>query len=302
MIPARSPVRGARWRKRLRAAFTERLPLKATALFLAVVLWVITSTREEAEELLPVRFAPALDDANVLTGDPPEVRALVRGLGREVLKLHQTPPVIRRTIAGDLPDTVTIDLRAADVDLPPGVDARVLDLRPRTITLTFKPFVSKQVPVRSGFLITPDADGRVAAALDFTPDSVTVIGRRRGVARVRSLRTVADTLPALEGVTHVIRLDTAGLRALGVRARPDVVRVRVTRLAQAEDAFGEAEPERPAVVRRPAAVPPAAVPPVPVPPADSTRRDSTQPPAARDTSVPAPAAPARDTAPHRRRP
>src|SRR5688572_16837637 len=120
------------WRRRIRTALTERLALKGTAIFLALALWVVTSTREETEELVPVRFAPELDRALVLRGRPPEVRALVRGLGREVLKLRQDPPVIRRTIAGDLPDTVTLELRAGDVDLPPGIDARVLGVPPRT--------------------------------------------------------------------------------------------------------------------------------------------------------------------------
>lgn len=232
------------WRHRLRAAFTERLPQKGTALLLALALWVIVSTREETEESVPVRFAPDLDRALVLADEPPIIRARVRGLGREVLKLSQTPPVIRRAIAGDLPDTVQLDLRASDVDLPPGVDARVLDVRPRTVTLVFRPYVSRAVPVRPGVVVTPDASGRVAAALYVYPDSVTLVGRRRGVARVTALRTIEDTLPSVEGATRVVAIDTVGLGRLGVRVRPALVRVRVQRLAPAASAAVEAAPPR----------------------------------------------------------
>jgi hypothetical protein len=239
--------RAVRWRHRIRAAFTERLGLKATAVFLALVLWVITSTREETEELLPVRFAPALDGSLVLQGEPPRVMALVRGLGREVLKLRQTPPVIRRTIAGDLPDTLTLELRTSDIDLPPGIDARVLDVRPRVVTLNFQPLVARTVPVRSALLVSPDSLGRVAAAIYFQPESVRVSGQRRGVARIHSLRTLPETLPSREGVTHIVPLDTAGLQALGVRVRPATVRVRVARLARRDSAFGDAQPSIPRV-------------------------------------------------------
>ena len=235
-VPPRAAVP---WRHRARAAMSERLALKGTALFLAVVLWVITSTREETEELVPVRFAPVMDQSLVLRDRPPAVMVLVRGLGREILKLRQTPPVIRRTIAGELPDTLPLELRPSDVDLPPGVDARVLDVRPRTILLAFRPIVSRYVPVRSALLVHPDSLGRIPVGFYFHPESVRVAGRRRGVQRVAVVRTVPDTLPARLGVTHTVALDTIGLRELGVQVRPTTVRVRVARLATADSADGE---------------------------------------------------------------
>jgi hypothetical protein len=219
----------------------------------------------------------------------------VRGLGREVLKLHQSPPAIRRTLAGDLPDTITIDLRPADVDLPPGVDARVLDVQPRTVMLAFKPIISRTVPVRSGLLVRPDHLGRVAAGLYFEPESVTVSGRRQGVARLRAIRTVTDTIPAREDVTHTVRLDTTGLRALGVRLHTSSVRVRVSRLARAVDAYGETEPDR-------AELAPPILPPAPATTKDTARPDSLRlrPDSARqDTTRPAPV---RDSAPPRKVP
>lgn len=218
---------------------SERLALKGTALFLALVLWVITNAREETEELVPVRFAPVMDQSLVLRDRPPQVMVLVRGLGREILKLRQTPPVIRRTIAGELPDTLPLELRPSDVDLPPGVDARVLDVRPRTVLLAFRPIVFRYVPVRSALLVQPDSLGQIPVGFFFNPESVRVAGRRRGVQRVAVVRTVADTLPARLGVTHIVALDTFGLRELGVEVRPTTVRVRVSRLASADSADGE---------------------------------------------------------------
>jgi len=297
-------ARAVSWRRRVRTALTERLALKGTAIFLALALWVVTSTREETEELVPVRFAPELDRALVIRGRPPEVRALVRGLGREMLKLRQDPPVIRRTIAGDLPDTVTLELRAADVDLPPGVDARVLGVRPRTVTLVFEPIVQRAVPVRAGIVVTPDSAGRVAVGLWFSPDSVIVVGRRRSIARITAVRTREDTLPSVEGYTRTLALDTTGFGALGVRLRPAAVRVRVQRLAPASAAFDD-DLTRPRVARRapapqarPHAAPPTIAPSAPTPGSTPPAAGPTvvAPGARRDTTKPAPVVtPPRDT-------
>ncbi|HEX2781655.1 MAG TPA: hypothetical protein VHM30_19275 [Gemmatimonadaceae bacterium] len=119
----------------LRAAFTERLPLKIAALFFAIVLWLVVSAEEPTEEVVNVRFAPALDSGVVVAGELPAVRALVLGSGRELLKLYSAQPVIVRRIPGAVRGDVRLELGPADVDLPAGVNAVVRDVRPRFVTL-----------------------------------------------------------------------------------------------------------------------------------------------------------------------
>ena len=75
------------WRRRITAAFTERLALKSAAVLLAVVLWFIVAAREPTEEVVSVRFAPKLDSALVLRDPEPIIRALVIGRANEILKL-----------------------------------------------------------------------------------------------------------------------------------------------------------------------------------------------------------------------
>ena len=80
-MPGSEPprLRSSSLRQRLVAAATERLPYKAAALFLAIVLWLVVSAEEPTEDLVPVRLALLLDSALVLQGEPPTVRALVVG-------------------------------------------------------------------------------------------------------------------------------------------------------------------------------------------------------------------------------
>jgi hypothetical protein len=132
--PARSTTS---LRQHLRAAATERLGYKGAALFFALVLWVIARAEEPVEEIVPVRIAPSYDSTRVLSGALPPVRALVVGRARDLLKLYDEAPVIRRAIPPDAPDTVRFELRPADVFLPSGVQAQVHDIQPRFVTLAF---------------------------------------------------------------------------------------------------------------------------------------------------------------------
>ena len=132
-----TPTARNRVGRSVRAALTERLGLKLAALFFAIVLWLVVSAEEPTEEVIVVRFTPALDSGVVLVGEVPPVRALVVGSGRELLKLYNAPPVIVRHVAGSgaSRDSTRIELGPADVDLPAGVNAVVRDVRPRVITL-----------------------------------------------------------------------------------------------------------------------------------------------------------------------
>src|SRR5690349_8771040 len=128
---------GVSLERHLKAAFTERLGYKAAALFFAVVLWLVVSAEEPSEELVPVRLEASFDTTRVLTSPRPAVRALVAGRARDLIKLYDTPPVVRRLITDDAPDSVAVDLRPADVYIPPDVDAIVRDIQPRNLVLVF---------------------------------------------------------------------------------------------------------------------------------------------------------------------
>lgn len=133
-----------RWRTLLHAIFLERLPLKAAALFFALVLWMVVSVEEPTDEVIPIRFAPVVDSGVAIVGPLPTVRALILGRGRELLKLYNASPVIVRQIRGVADQTVTLELGPADVDIPAGVNAVVRDVRPRHVTLQLRRVEAQQ--------------------------------------------------------------------------------------------------------------------------------------------------------------
>jgi len=214
----------SRWRRHIAAAFTEHLALKASAVLLAIVLWFVVAAREPMEEVASVRFQPQLDSAVVLRDPPSMIRALVIGRASEILKLSNTPLVIRRSIASDVPDTLVLTLRTSDVEVPEGVEVIVRDVEPRSLTLRFESTASRMVPVRSALLVrAPRGTSHVPVQLD--PESVTIRGPRRAVTQLHFVSTMPDSI-TLETLPHLVDVDTAGL---GVAVKPNQVKAIVGR-------------------------------------------------------------------------
>src|SRR5690348_3644856 len=168
------------WRRRLAEAVTQRLALKGTALLIAIVLWFIVTAKEPNQDLVDVQFAPQLDSSLVLKDPPPTIHALVVGTPQELLKLFAHPLTIKRQISANSPDTVVVDLSTSDVELPPGVDAIVRGVEPRSVTLRFESTSSRVVPVHSAVQVVADTlhpSSPVAVRLE--PERGEVSGRRQ---------------------------------------------------------------------------------------------------------------------------
>ena len=214
-----------RW---LKAALMERLGYKAAALFFAVVLWLVVSAEEPSEEVVPVRLEASFDTTRVLTSTRPELRALVAGRARDLIKLYEKPPVVRRAVTDDAPDSVAVDLKPADVYIPPDVDAVVRDIQPRTLVLVFDVTSTRRVPVANKVRVAiADRGGMTATRLTrVVPDSVTITGPRRVVNTVRFVSTVDQTVTVHDTGDFMIPLDVKRLAA-GVRVQPTEVRLVV---------------------------------------------------------------------------
>jgi hypothetical protein len=219
-----SPRTTSSARRRVAAAFTQRLPLKATAVFLAIILWFVVNAKEPQLELIPVRFVPVLDSSLVLREPVPMLQAIVAGAPKQLIQLNSTPPVIRRTISSDAPDTVVIDLRPEDVSLPDGVNAVVRDIQPRSVTLRFETIWTKRVRVNSAVNIAMvPGSGPVTTVLD--PEFVQVTGPRHLLLGIPSVRTIKTTLPFPDSLPHLVDIDTTGFG--DARVKPPQVKVEI---------------------------------------------------------------------------
>ncbi len=224
MADGSAPRRTTSLQRRVLAAFSERIGLKITAAFLAVILWFVVNAKEPQLELVPVRFAPILDSSLVLREQVPNLQAIVAGSPKELIKLSSTPPTIRRTIASDSPDTVVLDLRPDDVTLPEGVDAVVRDIQPRSVTLRFESTWSRRVRINSAITVAMGPEAGPVTAV-FEPESVQVSGPRHLVLRIPSVRTAKTTIAFPDSLPHLVDIDTTGFGL--ARVKPSQVKAEI---------------------------------------------------------------------------
>jgi len=216
--------------ERIVAAFTQRLVLKATAIFIAIVLWLVVNAKEPQYELIGVQFVPALLDSSLVLREPtPHIQAIVAGSPKQLIKLSTTPPTIRRQITADAPDTLVLDLRPEDVILPDGVDAVVRDVQPRQLTLRFEPTWSRKVPIVPSGIDIVAAPGTGTVLPHFDPEMVQISGPRHLVLGVSSVKTNKTTIPFPDSLAHLVDIDTASLGP-NIRVRPTQVKVQLTLL------------------------------------------------------------------------
>lgn len=214
--------------RRLVAALTDRLVLKATAVFIAVVLWFVVNAKEPQIELVGVRFTPSLLDSSLVLREPlPQIQAIVAGSPKQLIQLSSNPPVIHRQITADSPDTLVLDLRPEDVVLPDGVDAVVRDVQPRSLTLRFESTWNRKVPVLSEGIEITSLPSAGTVRPQFDPPVVLISGPRQVVAGISSVRLNHTTIPYPDSQTHLVDIDTTSLGA-GVRVRPSQVKVQLT--------------------------------------------------------------------------
>jgi hypothetical protein len=219
--PPRTGAPGGSFQRRVIAAFTQHLLLKGTAVFLAVVLWFVVNAKEPQVMIVPVRFTPVLDSSLVLREALPPLQAIIAGSPKELIKLSTDPPIVRRQITANSPDTLVLDLRPADVTLPDGVDAVVRDVEPHSVTLRFESTWTRKVPVRSMIDIAEPLPGPTATQLQ--PDSVMVTGPRQLVMRIPSVRTVKMTVSLPDSLPHLVDIDTVGFGSR-IRIKPGQVK------------------------------------------------------------------------------
>ena len=211
--------------RRLRAAVTDRLPVKATALFLSFVLWMVVAGEEPSQEAVDVNLELVLDSSLILTSPRPAVRAQVIGSARELYKLFAQRPVVRRSFTGDVADSVVVQLSPDDVQLPPGIDARVSAVEPQTFTLRFDSLLQRRMPVRSALRLTDDQSRLQLYEPSFEPESVTVVGQRHVVKDLESISTVRRSITVRDTLMTVeVPLDTLHLE---ITVNPARVRARI---------------------------------------------------------------------------
>jgi YbbR domain-containing protein len=221
----------------LRSTLIDNWPIKLTALGLAAALWAAVAAQEPTTQIVPVLIRVEPPPGRTVESTIPEVRALFRGIPRELMKLYAEAPVIRKT----LPDTITgsdyvLTLATSDIAVIDGAAVNPQQVEPQSIRIVLDDVGRKSVPVVHRVTVAPDSGHRIFGGISVSPGSITIQGPQDRVAGVSSV----TTLPlALTGVRTPVRrrvpIDTSTLD--GLRISPSAVTVTADISALADRVF-----------------------------------------------------------------
>ncbi len=207
---------------------TRNWPIKLAALLLSATLYVAVAAQEQITQAFPVKLAVLVPPGRTLQQSPPPVSVIVRGRGREILKLRVFPTAL----AVRVPDTLTaplwhVTLRAADVDLPKGADVEVSDITPRELDIRLDSVIGKFVPVVARVTVLPESGQALEGGLQLTPAVAHVVGSEKILARIESVTTVPTELTGVHGAfQRTLPIDTEPLGL--ARIAPHTVEVSGT--------------------------------------------------------------------------
>jgi YbbR domain-containing protein len=208
-----------------RAPLLSDWPLKLTALLLSLVLWVVAATGEQSTQVLSIPIEITPPAGRSAAWNPGAVNVMFVGAGRELLRLSASHAVFQRA----LPDTVTggrmsIELTAANLRVPPGINARVQDIEPRMVVVDVDSIGHRNVPVHADVTLESAPGFGLVGGVQVVPGEVQLYGRPDDLARVDSVTTIPLRLTQAEGsIERELALDTTALGR--VHVRPNAVTV-----------------------------------------------------------------------------
>ena len=205
----------------LPAILTRNWPLKLAALALAVILWVFVAAEETTSQLVAVQVELSLPQDLALAKQPPQVRVLVTGPGRELIKLYATPPVIRATMpAGAGPPRWRLSVSPSDVQLSRTARVSIQDIEPRTLEFEVDRVTRRDVPVAVRGVLEAESGFAIGRPLAISPALVRVTGARALVVALDSFPTDPVEIRGVTGpFERTIALDTLSHPLLRVTPR-----------------------------------------------------------------------------------
>jgi len=219
----------------LRRIATADLPLKITAILIAMIFWVVSVLSAPPTEVVrDYGGRVAVERPDVI----PTGYVLQGQLGDVGVRLKGTEAALANVIASDL--HATLDLPLADIHRsdPQDVPVRVVvatagvqveSFAPATVSVRIEPITSRAVAVQARFANSPPT-GTFAGDPAITPTEVRVSGAASQVARIAALyATVAfgDAVTDLVQSVQPTAIDASGATIEGLTVDPAVVQLTV---------------------------------------------------------------------------
>lgn len=227
-------------RANLISLITRNWPIKAAAIFLSLMLYVAVQLQQPVTTDLELGLNVQLPPGRTLQQKLPKVRAQISGKGSQILRLR----TVRGDITRTMPDTLssstwTIRLETSEVEaqLPKGADVRVLEIRPREITVALDSVGRKDVRIVPLITVVPESGQVLHGGVSISPTIARLVGPDKNLAAIESVTTIPTEITNVAGAfARTVPIDTTPLGI--VRIAPRQVTVTGEMGALAERSFG----------------------------------------------------------------
>jgi len=177
------------------------LGLKLIALFLAVVVWFVTSAprRETVSErafAAPLSFIKMPRELVITTAVPDNVSVRLRGRLSDLRSLSSQNLEVTVDLSGSQAGEVTITLPPRAINVPP--DVEVVSIEPNKIRFRVEPLRQRALPIRP-FLVGAPPAGYIPGDPTLSPVEALVSGP---VSQIRNLSEVATERIIMTGRTE----------------------------------------------------------------------------------------------------
>ena len=234
-VPAPARPMLPRRRLDLRRVAIADLPLKLTAVLIAMIFWAVSALSAPPTEVVRDYGGRVAVER---PADFPAGYVLQGQLGDVSVRLRGTEAALANVVASDL--HATLDLPAADVhradpqDVPVHVEVATVGVKvdsksPAAVTVRIEPITSRDVAVQARFANDPPKS-TVAGDPAITPAQVRVSGAASQVARIAALYATVrfgDAVTDLVSSVQPTAVDASGATIDGLTVEPAIVQLTV---------------------------------------------------------------------------
>jgi hypothetical protein len=220
--------------------FTRNWPIKGAAIFLSLMLYVAVQLQQPVTTDFELGLNLQLPPGRTLQQKLPKIRAQISGKGSQVLRLRS----LRGDVTRRMPDTLstatwTIRLEPTEIEaqLPKGADVRVLEIRPREITVALDSVGRKDVRIVPLVTVVPESAQVLHGGISIAPTIARLVGPDKNLAAIESVTTIPTEITNVSGAfTRSVPIDTTPLGL--VRIAPKQVTVTGEMGVLADRSFG----------------------------------------------------------------
>lgn len=178
----------------IRECFTENWTLKATAILLALILWLFVRGEPGVERVVTVPLDVQVPRHMEITNDRiTSVEVTLRGAAFSNIWINRSLPTCVVNLQDAKEGDHVVTLTPANVKTPRGSGIEVLQINPARVELRLEQTVSKEVPILAPIIGEPSRDFEIYGK-SVKPDTVVVTGPRSRIEPLEEMSTEAVSI------------------------------------------------------------------------------------------------------------